>query len=120
MFAGPDGGFKRMVVFVLDKRGMIISRDGHTPRGALQKDVLPGNFPREDIEGGLDAKHAVFDITMIIQMASSIAQHRSLLHFVGIAPWSDEQVLAKVREMVLPAIERHGPIEAWIIDDRFS
>ena len=31
--------------------------------------------------------------------------------------WSDERVLAKVREMVLPAIERHGPIEAWIIDD---
>jgi SRSO17 transposase len=33
------------------------------------------------------------------------------------AIWSDEKVLAKVREMVLPAIERHGPIEAWIIDD---
>src|SRR3984893_18215309 len=45
------------------------------------------------------------------------AQHQSLLHFVGEAPWSDENVLAKVREMVLPAIERHGPIEAWIIDD---
>jgi SRSO17 transposase len=25
--------------------------------------------------------------------------------------------LAKVREQVLPKIERHGPIEAWIIDD---
>jgi hypothetical protein len=45
------------------------------------------------------------------------AQHQSLLHFVGEAPWSDENVLAKVREMVLPAIERHRPIKAWIIDD---
>jgi len=45
------------------------------------------------------------------------AQHQSLLHFVGVAPWSDEAVLGKVREMVLPEIERHGPIEAWIIDD---
>src|ERR1700751_4708505 len=45
------------------------------------------------------------------------AQHQSLLHFVGEAPWSDERVLAKVREMVLPAIERRGPIQAWIIDD---
>src|SRR5262245_37833802 len=45
------------------------------------------------------------------------AQHQSLLHFVGQGDWSDQQVLAKVREMVLPAIERHGPIEAWIIDD---
>ena len=45
------------------------------------------------------------------------AQHQSLLHFVNQAPWSDEKVLAKVREMVVPAMERHGPIEAWIIDD---
>jgi SRSO17 transposase len=45
------------------------------------------------------------------------AQHQSLLHFVGIADWSDDKVLAKVREMVLPAIEKDGPIEAWIIDD---
>ena len=45
------------------------------------------------------------------------AQHQSLLHFVGNAAWSDEKVLAKVREMVLPEMERHGPIEAWIIDD---
>jgi SRSO17 transposase len=45
------------------------------------------------------------------------AQHQSLLHFVGNACWSDEEVLAKVREMVLPAIEKDGPIEAWIIDD---
>jgi SRSO17 transposase len=45
------------------------------------------------------------------------AQHQSLLHFVGNAPWSDERVLARVRELVLPSIERRGPIEAWIIDD---
>ncbi len=45
------------------------------------------------------------------------AQHQSLLHFVGNALWSDEEVLAKVREQVLPALEQAGPIEAWIIDD---
>ncbi len=45
------------------------------------------------------------------------AQHQSLLHFIGEARWSDADVLAKVRELVLPAIERHGPIAAWIIDD---
>jgi SRSO17 transposase len=49
--------------------------------------------------------------------ARMAAQHQSLLYFVGVAPWSDEKVLAKVRETVLPAIEKHGPIEAWIIDD---
>jgi SRSO17 transposase len=45
------------------------------------------------------------------------AQHQALLHFVAQGVWSDEVVLAKVREMVLPAIERHGAIRAWIIDD---
>ena len=45
------------------------------------------------------------------------AQHQSLMHFVSASPWSDEKLLAKVREQVLPGIEAHGPIEAWIIDD---
>ena len=45
------------------------------------------------------------------------AQHQSLLHFIGEGKWSDERVLAKVRELVLPEMERHGPIKAWIIDD---
>src|SRR5438309_5877605 len=49
--------------------------------------------------------------------ARTSAQHQSLLHFVGNSAWSDEEVLAKVREMVLPSIEKNGPIEAWIIDD---
>src|ERR1700748_3143447 len=48
--------------------------------------------------------------------ARTAAQHQSLLHFVGVASWSDERVLAKVREMVLPVMQRQGPIEAWIID----
>ena len=26
-------------------------------------------------------------------------------------------MLAKVRELATPALERHGPVEAWIIDD---
>ena len=45
------------------------------------------------------------------------AQHQALLHFVGEGRWSDEKVLAKVRQMVLPKIERHGAVEAWIFDD---
>ena len=45
------------------------------------------------------------------------AQHQSLMHFVSSSGWSDEKLLAKVRELVLPVIEGHGPIEAWIVDD---
>ncbi len=45
------------------------------------------------------------------------AAHQSLHHFVAKADWSDEALLAIVRAEVLPAIERHGPIRAWIVDD---
>jgi hypothetical protein len=34
------------------------------------------------------------------------------LHFVGERKWSEENVLAKVRELVMATIERHGPIKA--------
>jgi SRSO17 transposase len=49
--------------------------------------------------------------------ARTAAKHQSLLHFVAIAPWSDEAVLTKVRQMALPKIEALGAIEASIIDD---
>jgi DDE superfamily endonuclease len=56
-------------------------------------------------------------VTAVTVPARVGAQHQSLLHFAGEAAWSDERVFAKVREMVLSAIERPGPIQAWIIDD---
>src|ERR1700704_842381 len=49
--------------------------------------------------------------------ARTAAPHQSWLPFVGVAAWPDQKVLARVREMVLPAIQQHEPIEAWIIDD---
>jgi SRSO17 transposase len=45
------------------------------------------------------------------------ATHQSLHHLVAKADWSDQAMLATVRSQVLPAIERHGAINAWIIDD---
>ena len=83
---------------------------GHADRSGPLRDyctglMLPGE--RKSVEP-MAAKTAP---------ARTAAQHQSLLHFIGVASWSDEKVLAKVREMVLPAIEKHGRIEAWIIDD---
>ena len=45
------------------------------------------------------------------------AAHQSLHHLIAKADWSDAAVLAVVRARVLPAIQQHGPIQAWIIDD---
>ncbi len=43
--------------------------------------------------------------------------HQSLHHLVADAPWSDEAVLERVRISVLPAMQGHGPVVAWIVDD---
>ena len=62
-------------------------------------------------------RKSVEPLAALTSPGHACAQHQSLLHFVGSSPWNDEDVLAEVRAMVLPSIERQGPIEAWIIDD---
>jgi SRSO17 transposase len=43
--------------------------------------------------------------------------HQSLHHFVAEAPWSDEDLLEAVRDYALPALQKAGAIEAWVVDD---
>src|SRR5215471_3398715 len=43
--------------------------------------------------------------------------HQSLHHVVAHAPWSDEELLEAVREHALPAMQKQGPIVAWVVDD---
>jgi SRSO17 transposase len=83
---------------------------GHADRARPLRDYCVGlMMPCE--------RKSVEPMAAITAPERTAAQHQSLLHFVGEGKWSDEKVLAKVRELVLPKIERHGPIEAWIIDD---
>jgi SRSO17 transposase len=42
---------------------------------------------------------------------------QSLHHLVAKAPWSDETLLEEVRKQVLPAMQKQGPVVAWIVDD---
>lgn len=83
---------------------------GHADRAGPLKAYCTGLLAAE-------GRRSVEPLAAVTAPASVCVQHQKLLHFVANAPWSDERVLAKVREMVLPAIERHGAIEAWIIDD---
>ena len=62
-------------------------------------------------------RKSVEPMAAVTAPARTAAKHQSLLHFVGQASWSDEALMAQVRDHVLPVIERHGPIRAWIIDD---
>jgi len=83
---------------------------GHAHRAAGLKDYCTGlMLPLE--------RKSVEPLAAATAPARVSAQHQSLMHFVSVSPWSEEKLLAKVRELVLPVIERHGPIEAWIIDD---
>lgn len=43
--------------------------------------------------------------------------HQSLHHVVADAPWSDEDLLEQVRRYVLPAMQKQGPVVAWVVDD---
>jgi len=43
--------------------------------------------------------------------------HQSLHHFVAEAPWDDEAMLEQIRGEVLPAMQKSGPLVAWIVDD---
>jgi SRSO17 transposase len=64
------------------------------------------------------ARKSVEPLAAVAAPARVSAKHQSLLHFVGQSPWSDEALIARVREWVLPRmVERGGPIAAWIIDD---
>jgi len=43
--------------------------------------------------------------------------HQSLHHLVADAPWSDEEMLERVRGYALAAMGKREPVVAWIIDD---
>jgi SRSO17 transposase len=83
---------------------------GHADRVGPLRDYCVGLMMPAD-------RKSVEPMAALTAPARVAAQHQSLLHFVGNGCWSDDTVLAKLREMVLPKIEQNGAIEAWIIDD---
>jgi SRSO17 transposase len=83
---------------------------GHADRAGPLRDYCSGLLATE-------GRRSVEPMAAVTAPARVSAQHQKLLHFVANAEWSDEQMLAKVRELVTPSLTRQGPIEAWIIDD---
>src|SRR5829696_4969562 len=103
---GPEAGEARFAAYV-ERLASVL---GHADRAAPLKAyctglILPGE--RKSIE----------PIAARVEPGRVQAAHQSLHHFVAKADWSDEALLAVVRTEVLPQIERHGPIRAWIVDD---
>jgi SRSO17 transposase len=99
-------GADRFAAYVEELTSVI----GHADRAAPLRDYCAGLLAAE-------GRKSVEPMAAVTAPNRVSVQHQKLLHFVGEGKWSDARVLAKVREMVVPAIERHGPIEAWIVDD---
>ena len=90
--------------------GELTKAVGHADRVGPVRDYCAGLLATE---GRRNAEM----MAVVTKPAHVSAQHQKLLHVVANSTWSDEPMLAKVRELVVPKMTRRGPIEAWIIDD---
>src|ERR1700761_2315924 len=83
---------------------------GHEDRQAPLKDyckglLLPGE--RKSIE----------PMAARLNPSNVQATRQSLNHLVAKAPWNHQALLDHVRKQVLPAMQKQGPVVAWIVDD---
>ena len=103
---GRDGSGSRFSSYVEALAASLGHADRVVPfRSYCSGLLLPG--PRKSVE----------PIAARMEPGRVQAAHQSLHHLVANAEWSDKAVLAAVRQQVLPAVERHGAIRAWIVDD---
>jgi SRSO17 transposase len=56
-------------------------------------------------------RKSVEPMAAIVAPGRVSAKHQSLLHLVGQAPWPDEAVLQKIRELVLPIVPVCGQVD---------
>jgi SRSO17 transposase len=101
-----DESSQRFSAF-LDEIASVI---GHAARVGPMRDYCTGLLLSGE-------RKSVEPIAAATAPAEASAQHQSLLHFLAKGEWSDAAVLGKVRDLVLPRIEQHGMIEAWVVDD---
>jgi SRSO17 transposase len=96
MDAGSSAGSEARFAAYVEALGVML---GHADRQQPIHDYCLGLLmPIE--------RKSVEPMAAVTAPAQVAAKHQSLLHFVGNAPWSDAAMLAKVGELVLPAIER--------------
>lgn len=94
--------------------GAYVERLGQTLGHADRRDPLRGYLTGLVLPG---ARKSVEPMAALLAPGQVRQRHQSLHHLVAEAPWEDAAVLTAVREYVLGAITKRGPIEAWIVDD---
>jgi len=104
--SAPGPQEKRFAAYIEGLANAAGHEDRHAPLKNYCKGLLlPGE--RKSIEpmaGRLDPENVQ-------------SMRQSLHHLVAKAPWSDERLLDEVRNQVLPAMQKQGPVVAWIVDD---
>jgi len=104
--AGLRRGEARFAAY-LDEIGAVL---GHASRAAAARAYCTGLL----LPG---ARKSVEPMAARIEPGRVGARHQSLHHVVAEAGWDDAALLAAARRRVLPALQRHGPVRYWIIDD---
>jgi SRSO17 transposase len=104
--SAPGSREKRFAAYMQGLANTAGHADRHTPlKNYCTGLLLPGD--RKSVEP-MAARLAPDDVRRM---------HQSLHHLVATAPWNDEEMLEQVRQRVLPAMQKQGPVVAWIIDD---
>ena len=85
---GAVDSASRFAAFVEELTSVI----GHADRARPLNDYCVGLL-------ATDGRRSVEPMAAVTAPAAVSVQHQRLLHFVADAPWSDEPVLAKVREL---------------------
>jgi SRSO17 transposase len=83
---------------------------GHADRAEPLRDYCRGLLATE-------GRCSVEPMAAVTAPAKVSAQHQRLLHFVANSEWSDERMMAKVKDLAMPAMTRREPILVGIIDD---
>ena len=104
-----DRAGQRRLTSYFDSIGTILKRHDRRESFALYAMGLLGDGERKSIEP--IAARACGDPELCR------AYTDRLLHFIGVAPWSDERVRAHAAQYALDAMTAREEVEAWIIDD---
>jgi len=64
-----------------------------------------------------DGRKSVEPMAARLAPSTTRTTHKKLLNFVSDGAWSDAAVLAAMRREVLPALEAHGAVRRWIVDE---
>ena len=87
-----------------------LAKAGHEDRHAPLKNYCKGLLLPGD-------RKSVEPVAARLDAGNVQPMRQSLHHLVAKAPWSDETLLGEVRKQVLPAMQKQGPVVAWIVDD---